>query len=130
MPVTNSVCRQRLAARKLVSSTPIATTSASRLGSSISGAPYSRTARITVPQSTPRAAATAATSRLSCPTSWHASRRARSVRQARTRICSLTSVRVPTSHAGSGQRHSRLSHTSVTGRPPHGKSRTLLRRRP
>ncbi len=56
--------------------------------------------------------------RPSSPTRRHASARARSVSDARARIAWLVSVHVPTPHAGSAQRHTRLTHTSVTGGPP------------
>jgi len=102
----------------------------SRRGSSTSGVPYSTTARMTVAHPTPSRTATDATSCWSSPTSRQASRRARSVRLLRARRWSLVSLHVFTSHAGSGQRHSRLSHSSVTGRPAEGGSRTSVHRLP
>jgi hypothetical protein len=59
-PVANSVAWVEVAARKAVSSTPSAATPSSRAGSSTSGAPCSTTARITVPQPTPKSPATTA----------------------------------------------------------------------
>jgi hypothetical protein len=53
----------------------------------------------------------------------------RSVHDARGRIDSLVSVQVRTGHTGSGQRHTRFTHTIVTSRPPEGRSRTHVGRR-
>ncbi len=71
-----------------VSSTSSSATPSSRAGLSTSAAPYSRTAVIAVPQPTPNAAATCATECPSCPTRRRSSRRARSVSDARARMCS------------------------------------------
>lgn len=79
---------------------------------------------ITVPHGRRGRPATAATSSPSAPTGRHASRRARTVSDARGRRCVHISPHVRTCHAGSAQRRSRLSHNSVTGRPPQGRSRT------
>jgi len=65
-PVTHLVGATRVALRKLVSSRPSAATPARRWGSSTSGPPWSRTARITVCQPTPRSRATAATGGRPC----------------------------------------------------------------
>ncbi len=83
-----------------------------------------------IAQPTPSWSATAATSRPSWPTSRHASRRARSVSDARDRIRSLTSDQVRPGHASSAHRHNLLIHSSVTGRPAAGRSRTRTTRRP
>ena len=101
MPVANTVPELGVAARNAVSSTPSVCTPASRSGSSTSGCPYSRTAAITVAQPTPRSAATAATVCPSWPTRRHASRRARSVNDARGRISSWLSVQVTVAHRSS-----------------------------
>lgn len=85
--------------------------------------PYSRTARITVPQLTPRSVATRATSVASWPARRAHSARARSVSTARARIAALVSDQVRCGH-GASQRQIRLNHTSTTGRPPLGRSRT------
>ena len=129
MPVTKIVGCLAFAARNAVSSTPSAATPSSRAGSSTSGVPCSRTAVITVAQETPNARATCATECPSSPTRRHASAAARTVQPARGRICSVVSVQVRTAHAGSTQRHTRLTHTRVTGRPAEGRSRTQLGRR-
>ena len=83
-----------------------------------------------VAQPTPNSTATAATSKPSSPTNRHASRRARSVNDARGRTCAQVSLQVRTGHARSPQRHSHLSHSNVAGRPPHARSRTRTTRRP
>jgi len=129
MPVANTVEVVAVAAKNAVSSTPRVCTPASRAGSSTSGVPYSRTAAMIVAQPTPKSPATAATVWPSCPTRRHASRRARSVIDARGRTSSLVSVHVTVGHAGSWQRQTRFTHTSVTGRPAAGRSRTQLGRR-
>ena len=130
MPVTNSVGWVADAARNAVSSTPTAATPASRAGSSISGRPWSSTARMIVCQPTPYSTATAATSWPSCPTRRHASARARSVSDARGRISSLSSDQVPAGQRDSAHRHTRFTQISVTGRPADGRSRTRTGRRP
>src|SRR5450759_3630144 len=86
--------------------------------------PYSQTARITVAQPTPRSTATRATSVASSPTRRAHSARARSVSTARGRIAGARSDQVRRPHVGSAHRQTRLNHTSVTGRPPAGRSRT------
>jgi len=129
IPVANTVPAVGVAARNAVSSTPRVCTPSSRSGSSTSGAPYSRTAAMIVAQPTPMSAATAVTVCPSWPTRRHTSRRARSVHDARARICSLVSVHVTLGHRGSPQRQTRLTHTSVTARPAAGRSRTQLGRR-
>ena len=53
----------------------------------------------------------------------HTSARARSVNNARAAICGQVSVHVLTGHSWCGHRHTRLIHTSVTGRPAVGRSR-------
>ena len=58
------------------------------------------------------------------------SARARSVSTARGAISSDSSDQVRAGQAGSAQRHSRLAHTSTTGRSAIGRSRTTTRRRP
>jgi hypothetical protein len=77
-----------------------------------------------VPHPTPRSTATRATSVASCPTRRAHSARARSVSTDRARITALGSDQVRCGQAASRQRHTRLSHTSTTGRPPAGRSRT------
>jgi hypothetical protein len=57
-------------------------------------------------------------------------RSGRSVSTDRGAMASDSSDHVPISQAASAQRHSRLPHTSTTGRPPMGRSRTRTRRRP
>ncbi len=86
--------------------------------------PYSVTARITVAHPTPSSAANWATLIASRPTRWVAQTRARSVSTARARTAAVASDQVRITHAGSSQRQTRLSHTSSTGRPPIGRSRT------
>jgi hypothetical protein len=130
MPVTNSVGWVPVAARNAVSSTPTAATPASRVGSSTSGRPWSRTARMIVCQPTPYSTATAATSWPSSPTRRHASARARSVSDARGRMCSLVSDQVFAAHRSCAHRHTRFTQISVTGRPAVGRSRTRTGRRP
>jgi len=75
-------------------------------------------------QPTPSWTRTASTVSPSRPTRAQAQRRARSVSAARARIAVLVSVHVRLLHAGSSQRHSRLRHTSSTGRPAEAMSRT------
>jgi hypothetical protein len=108
---------RRVALRKLVSSSPSAATSSSRVGSSTSGRPWSATARMTVAQPTPKSRATAATAWASLPTRRHASARARWVSTARGAIPATRSVQVRTLQAGPRQRHKRLRQHSTTGRP-------------
>jgi len=98
--------------------------------SSTSGSPNSRTASITVDQPTPSDRAAAATDTPSSPTRRAASRRARSESTALGRIRGLVSDQDFVEQAASGQRHSRFDHTNTVGRPPTGRSRTLVRRRP
>ena len=74
----------------------------------------------------PNSRATAATDVASWPTRRQISARARSVSDARGAITGEVSVQVRFAHAQCGQRHTRLTHTSVTGHPPAGKSRTHL----
>ena len=84
---------------------------------------------MTVSQLTPNERATSATERASWPTRRHISRRARCVNTARGPISSEPSVQVLASQSGSGQDQRRLDHTSTTGRPAAGRSRTLVSRR-
>ena len=86
--------------------------------------PYSTTAAITVAQATPNPAATCATECPSSPTRRHVSARARSVNEARARIPNEVSDQVTAGQADSWHRHTRFTHTNVTGRPPDGRSRT------
>ena len=73
--------------------------------------------------------ATRATVLPSCPTRRQASRRA-PLGQRRPRPDVLTGLRpVRRGQSGSMQRHARLIHTRITGRPPAGRSRTSVRRR-
>jgi hypothetical protein len=75
--------------------------------------------------SRPNSAATDAAVWPSSPTRRHASRPARLVSDARGRIASCVSVQVCfPAPRGSWQRHTRFTHTSVTGRPAAGRSRT------
>jgi hypothetical protein len=78
---------------------------------------------MTVCQSQPNWRATSATVRPSRPTWTVTQRPARSVIPARPgAILGSTSVQVPTSQSGSGQRHRRLRHTTTAGRPNAGRS--------
>jgi hypothetical protein len=79
---------------------------------------------------TPKPRAARATDCSPGPTRRQISARARSVSTARGAISSHSSDHVPAGHAGSAQRHSRLAHTSTTGRSAIGRSRTTTRRRP
>lgn len=99
---------------------------------STSGWPWLGTPRITGCQPTPRWRATAATLSPSRPTSTKAQRVARAVRTDRGGICVLVFDQMRRGHSrGSvGQRHSRLDHTSTTGRPAAGRSDTDTGRRP
>ena len=129
MPVTKLVERVAAAAWNAVSSTPTASTSASRAGFCTRGWPYSRTAPIAVRQLIPKSRATAATDAPSSPTRRQISARARSVSAARAAISALVSVQVLFGHNRCGHRHTRLIHTTVTGRPAEGRSRTHTGRR-
>jgi hypothetical protein len=128
-PVTYNVWWAVFAAKNAVSSVPNARTPSVRAGSATRPVPWSTTDDITVAQPTPNARATCATEQVSCPTRRHASARARSVMLIRGRIASLVSVHVVTGHSRSRQRHTRLTHTIVTGRPAEGRSRTHEGRR-
>jgi hypothetical protein len=78
---------------------------------------------MTVCQSHPNWRATSATVRPSRPTWTVTHRPARSVIAALAgAIRPSVSVQVPTSHPGSGQRHRRLRHTRIAGRPNAGRS--------
>ena len=86
--------------------------------------PPARTARITVPQPTPRSAATR-------PRQWSPARpgrahsaRARSDSTARGRIAASVTDHVRCERRGSWQRQIRLKHTRITVRPLDGRSRT------
>src|SRR5512135_1720548 len=57
----------------------------------------------------------------SSPTRRVAHNRARSISAAFGRIAAQRSLQVRRWHAGSAQRHTRLRHTNVTGRPPLGR---------
>jgi hypothetical protein len=129
MPVANTVARWRVALRNDVSSIPRWRTRPTRRGSSTSGVPCSTTAFMTVHQHTPSSSATLLTGRASSPTCRHASAPARRVSTTWASRCSEVSVQVLRSHAGSGQRHRRLRHTSRAGRPKHGRSRMAVGRR-
>jgi hypothetical protein len=94
------------------------------------GSAVSRTAAIAVCHDTPKSRAAWATECSSGPTRRAISARARSVSTARAAIWSDSSDQVRAGHAGSGQRHRRLDHTSTTGRSARGRSRTTTRRRP
>ena len=85
---------------------------------------------MTVDQLTPSQRATNATDAPSSPTRRAASLRARSVSTVPGRIRGLVSDQDLTEHPATRQRHTRLDHTNTVGRPPTGKSRTLVRRRP
>jgi hypothetical protein len=75
-----------------------------------------------VPLPTPNSAATTSTVCPSCPTRGTPSGGPRSVNAQRARICSCVSDQVCFAHRGSWQRHTRLTHTCVTGRPAAGRS--------
>jgi len=127
--VTKLVERVGAAAWNAVSSTPTAATPASRTGSSTRGLPCSRTALIAVRQPIPNSRATAATEAPSSPTRGQISARARPVSDARAPISTLVSVHVRFGHNRCRHRHTRLIHTTVTGRPAEGRSRTHTGRR-
>jgi hypothetical protein len=129
MPVTKLVERVADAAWNAVSSTSRTATPSKRSRASTRGVPWARTAAIAVPHPTPKSRATAATEAPSSPTRRHTSARARSVSDARGKICGQVSVQVLIGHSRCGHRHTRLIHTRVTGRPPVGRSRTQHGRR-
>ena len=91
-----------------------------RSRASTRGVPWARTAAIAVPHPTPKSRATAATDAPSWPTRRHTSARARSVNDARGTISGEVSVQVLVEHSCCGHRHTRLTHTRVTGRPAVG----------
>jgi len=129
MPVTKWVVEVAVAGRKAVSSTPRPRTSATRVGSSTTGSPNSRTARMTVCQPTPSVRASSLTVRPYRPTCSKAHLRARSVSTARGRIAADRSVQLACGQPGSRQIHTRWCHNSTTGRPAMGRSRTRCGRR-
>ena len=98
-------------------------------GRSTRGAPCSRTAAIAVRQLIPNSRATAATDAPSSPTRRQISARARPVSDARAAMHGEVSVHVLVGQSRCGHRHTRLIHTTVTGRPPAGRSRTHTGRR-
>ena len=100
-----------------------------RSRASTRGVPWARTAAIAVPHPTPKSRATAATDAPSWPTRRHTSARARSVNDARGTISGEVSVQVLVEHSWCGHRHTRLTHTRVTGRPAVGRSRIQQGRR-
>ncbi len=128
-PVAYTVACVRLARRNDVSSTPSCATAPTRSGSSTSGVPCSITAFMTVHQHTPNSFATCDTGRAFSPTWRHASIPARRVITAWASTRADRSVHVFASHASSTQRHRRLRHTSLAGRPKHARSRISTRRR-